>query len=121
MTYPAPYQLLCYLNDSTWIPGPILAKKLGITRSAIWKQIKCLQSKGIVIEHDHRGYRLKDSLMLLNKDRINDGIDTKWQQAGLKLSILPTIHSTNTYAKQLAKTGSWTLCLSEQQTAGRDG
>ncbi|WP_367606612.1 biotin--[acetyl-CoA-carboxylase] ligase [Legionella sp. W05-934-2] len=119
MTYPSPYQLLNYLSHDCWVSGPNLADKMGLSRTAIWKQVKKLQSNGVAIENSHHGYRLSDSLILLNQSSIDSGIDAEWHEQGIELLVLPTIDSTNTYVKRHVKTKPWTVCVSEQQTAGR--
>ncbi len=119
MIYPTPYTLLYYLDSSQWISGQILAEKIGLSRSAIWKQVKHLQSEGIAIEQSHRGYRLRDPLILLDEKTINAGIDTHWHQQAINLYLMPTVDSTNTFIKQRIKDNSMSLCISEQQTAGR--
>lgn len=119
MTYPTPYKLLSFLNNHQWKSGPSLAKSLNISRAAIWKQVKQLKREGVAIEQSHRGYRLKAPLVLLDKNTIYAGIDDRFQQQSIQLHLLPTIDSTNTFLKQNVKDNSNSLCLSEQQTAGR--
>ncbi|MFC3932463.1 bifunctional biotin--[acetyl-CoA-carboxylase] ligase/biotin operon repressor BirA [Streptococcus dentapri] len=65
-TYQNIYLLLS--ENSDFISGEALAQKLNVSRTAIWKGIKTLKSKGLVIESfKNRGYRLEAGDLLLPK------------------------------------------------------
>jgi len=117
--YPSPYHLLFHLKDGQWVKGPELAEKFGITRAAIWKQVQQLQAKGIGIEHGHRGYRLADSLILLDEKTIKKGIALKKSDKTIRLQISACVDSTNQLVKYHNNKDGWTICLAEQQTRGR--
>lgn len=50
--------------------GPALAKQLGITRAAVWKQIEALRGAGLEIESGGGGYRLLRPIDWLAPDAI---------------------------------------------------
>ncbi len=59
-------------NTSEWLSGETLSREYGISRVAVWKQIKSLQAEGYPIESGSRGYRLlreKDNLSSLDFTR----------------------------------------------------
>ncbi|MBW1780557.1 MAG: biotin--[acetyl-CoA-carboxylase] ligase [Deltaproteobacteria bacterium] len=116
-------RLLSYLKEEkgTWISGESLSRRIGITRSAVWKSISRLREEGYGIESSpNKGYRfLRVSEMLLPSE-IGEGLDTK------VLGKRDIIHyketgSTNARAKELASRGApeGTLVVSEAQSQGR--
>ncbi|MGT2928675.1 bifunctional biotin--[acetyl-CoA-carboxylase] ligase/biotin operon repressor BirA [Streptococcus dentasini] len=64
-TYEKLYHLLLAQNND-FISGEQLAQKLAVSRTAVWKSIKTLESKGLVIDSlKTRGYRLVQGDLLL--------------------------------------------------------
>ncbi|MGT2949344.1 bifunctional biotin--[acetyl-CoA-carboxylase] ligase/biotin operon repressor BirA [Streptococcus devriesei] len=56
-TYEKIYQVLAQADD--FVTGEVLGKELDISRTAVWKAIQTLETKGLVIESvKNRGYRL---------------------------------------------------------------
>lgn len=110
-------QLVTILNDGQYHDGTTIGQQLGITRSAIWKMIKKLNSYGIKIDSvKSKGYALLEPLILLNKKIIQQGIQAK----NIDLHLFETLNSTNDYLKTLPKKNhAITLCLAEQQTQGK--
>jgi BirA family biotin operon repressor/biotin-[acetyl-CoA-carboxylase] ligase len=103
------------LNDGEYHDGNSLGEMLGMTRSAIWKSIKKLESYGISIQSDKRkGYALEAPLLLLNPDTIFRGLPATCQ-----LTVFESISSTNDYLKSVKKNKQIQICLAEQQTQGR--
>ena len=108
------------LADGTYVSGEAMSRELGISRAAIWKQIGRLREEGWdITSGGKRGYRLNagDSLAPalwqaeLKNPRMKEG----------ERRFLETVDSTNTEVKRMALTGAphGSLCLAEQQTAGR--
>ena len=60
-------------NEKDFMSGEEISKKLGISRSAVWKHIKALKEEGYDIESvNKKGYRLKEKPMeLLSSQNIN--------------------------------------------------
>ena len=96
-----------------------MAAKLGITRAAIWKQIRNLRLRGYEIEAStKKGYRLTRKPDLLDADMILSGLTTKW--LGRDLRSFSRVNSTNEVAKSLAPhCQNGTVILAETQTQGR--
>ena len=107
-------------NNKEFISGEEISKRLGITRSAVWKHIKSLKEEGYNIESiNKKGYRLVEKPKdLLSAQNIGYGLNTRF--VGKHIIHLETIDSTNSYAKQIASEQSnGTVRISEEQTKGR--
>lgn len=107
-------------NEKEFISGEELSKKLGISRTAIWKHIKVLKEQGYNIESvNKKGYRLVDEPTdLLNPQNIYHNLKTKF--IGKNILHFDTIGSTNDYAKKIGNElidGS--VIISEEQTKGK--
>lgn len=107
-------------NEKEFISGEELSKKLGISRTAIWKHIRILRSQGYNIESvNKKGYRLVDEPTdLLNPQNIYRNLKTKF--IGKNVLHFETIDSTNNYAKKIGnelRDGS--VIISEEQTKGK--
>ncbi len=116
-------QLLERLSDGSFHSGEELAQLLGVSRTAIWKQIQSLRSDyNLDIHAVHgRGYRLADSLELLNADQITEGLSMQQLKMLSQLQIHVSVDSTNSHLKKQMLQGidSGSACLSEYQSAGR--
>ncbi|WP_018694458.1 bifunctional biotin--[acetyl-CoA-carboxylase] ligase/biotin operon repressor BirA [Algicola sagamiensis] len=112
-------QLLKALSHETYTSGEQLGQCLGISRMAISKHMKMLQSWGVEIESmTKKGYRLINPLSLLDLDRI----ESFAQERASRIQVFPTIDSTNTFAMNAVQKGEMTsgdCVLSEAQTAGK--
>ena len=107
------------LSEKT-VSGQAISAELGVTRAAVWKQIEQLRALGFVIDSQGKqGYRLVSCPDSLMAPVIARGLDTQW--AGRRILYLPTVDSTNRYARRLAAEGAphGTLVVADEQTAGR--
>ena len=107
-------------NKNEFISGEELSKKLGISRTAVWKHIKILKEEGYDIESVNRkGYKLAQAPSdLLTHKNINHRLNTK--TIGKSIIHFNTIESTNDYAKQIAPNETeGTVIISEEQIKGR--
>lgn len=108
-------QLVNLLKDGHYHDGNSLEKTLHITRSAISKMIKKLESYGIKIDAIRgRGYALPEPLFLLEPLLIQDALAQR-----IELTVLESIASTNSYFKYFPKTQTIKCCIAEHQTQGR--
>ena len=114
-------EILEYLKKSVdYVSGEDLSKKLGISRSAVWKNVNSLRESGYVIESvTNRGYRLADTSDVLNEREISGGLKTK--VFGKKLTVFPEIDSTNEEAKRQALKGAehGSVYVADQQLGGK--
>lgn len=115
-------KLLEFLADGRFHSGQALARHIGVTRAAVWKQMQALQAAGVDIHGVRgRGYRLAHPLELLETDKIRAHLSFGAGGQIAQLELLTEVDSTNTYLKQQAREGapSGAACLAETQRAGR--
>ncbi|KTC56299.1 biotin--protein ligase [Pseudomonas fluorescens ABAC62] len=111
--------LLELLKDGRFHSGEALGAALGISRSAVWKQLQHLEAELNLPVHKVRGkgYQLASPLVFLNSEEIARLAPAlSWP-----IRIYNSVDSTNAEALRLAAVESGTpyLVLAEQQTAGR--
>lgn len=107
-------------NRGKSVNGAWMAKKLYVTRSAVWKNIKQLQKEGYYIEAvPNRGYCLQASNDILTAQSITPYL--KGKAANFVLDVRKTVTSTNTLAKEMAANGEaeGTVVIASEQTEGR--
>jgi BirA family transcriptional regulator, biotin operon repressor / biotin---[acetyl-CoA-carboxylase] ligase len=107
-------------HKSEYLSGQDLSDSLKLSRAAVWKHIKKLQSLGYKIDSKPKsGYKLIKTTDLLLPWEINDGLETKF--LGKRIYYFDILDSTQNFAIELAskKIESGTLVISEKQTHGR--
>jgi len=107
-------------NTSGYISGEEIAKKMNVSRTAIWKHIRELKQAGYAIEsHSRSGYSLVKTPDLLLPNEIKSILKTK--RLGKNIKHFDDLVSTNIEAKQLAASGAeeGTIVVSEAQNGGR--
>lgn len=103
-----------------WVSGEELSRRLGISRTAIWKQIEGLRAAGYTLEAQPRmGYRLAGTPDAVTPREILPGLTTR--NFGRQVEYRETIGSTNDLAKQLARGGApeGLLVIADEQSAGK--
>ena len=111
--------LLKLLKDGRFHSGEALGVALGVSRSAVWKQLQHLETELNLPIHKvrGRGYQLASPLVFLSAEEIaSNAPSLAWP-----IHISDSIDSTNAEALRLVATGCAApfLVLAEQQTAGR--
>lgn len=114
--------LLAFLQEggNGYVSGQEISKRLGISRTAVWKQIQALRSEGYEIESSSRlGYRLAAVPDRLYPELVSAGLKTGI--LGRKIIYHESIDSTNAEAKRLAAEGApeGTVIVAEMQSGGR--
>lgn len=115
--------ILKYLREKEYISGEVLAKKLEVSRVAIWKQIQRLKNMGYKIIADQNiGYCLISRPDLLLPQEIQNGLSTNY--IGRKIYYFPKLESTNIIAKEKAThkeegVNEGTIVIAERQSAGK--
>lgn len=112
--------LLKLLGDGKFHSGQALGEALGVSRTAVWKQLQQLEAELNIGIHKvrGRGYQLQSPLSLLDAD----GISAVSGRAALwPVVIYDSIGSTNAAAMKLIAESLSTpfVVLAERQTAGR--
>ena len=94
-----------------------LAKRLAVSRTAVWKAVGQLRRDGYRIESvPNRGHRLLSDSDVLSEE----GIRHNLQHQELQLQVYRTITSTNTVLRTLPrKNAPAGHCPHREQTAGR--
>lgn len=114
-------EILNTLKDADgFVSGEELSKKLGVSRTAVWKHISKLKQEGYELESvTRKGYRLLYSPDLLTADELAYGLNTK--EIGQKILCFDEIDSTNLEVKRQAlddeKHGL--VVVAEEQLKGR--
>ena len=114
--------LLQYLSDGDYHSGEELGQLLGVSRTAVWKQINKLNELGVSVESvKSRGYRIAGGLDLLKSDVIQAQLSESSSQQLSALSVELSIASTNAMARETAEVQDATglAIFAEQQTDGR--
>ncbi|ENO14528.2 bifunctional biotin--[acetyl-CoA-carboxylase] synthetase/biotin operon repressor [Marinobacter nanhaiticus D15-8W] len=113
--------LLSLLADGEWHSGEDMAKALGVSRTAIWKQLNRVMEQGLGVERVRgKGYRLVDEVDLIDQEVILRQLPD--ELAGdLQLEVFGAIDSTNAYLMQNADVPDKRvrICIADQQTQGR--
>lgn len=107
-------------SDGEYISGAVLAEKLGVSRNAVWKAVKSLETEGFAIDAvTSRGYRISTENNRLSEKLISAFIKT--EKLGKKIMVYDEVTSTNTVAKELASSGAehGTLVVADTQTEGK--
>ncbi len=114
--------LLHTLADGEYHSGEELGRLLGISRTAIWKQMQKIEALGLSVESQKGcGYRIIGGLDLLVERKLSDHLSVASKALVKKLQLESPVTSTNELARQQAEAGdaSGIVILAEQQTAGR--
>lgn len=107
-------------NCEDYISGQEICEKLGVSRTAVWKNINELREDGYVIEAGrNKGYRLLMNTTNLSGTEILFGI--KNDEIGRQIVVLDETDSTNNEVKRRAEQGAagGLLVVSDSQTGGR--
>ncbi|MDR5894244.1 MULTISPECIES: biotin--[acetyl-CoA-carboxylase] ligase [Halomonas] len=114
--------LIRLLSDGEFHSGEQLGERLGVSRAAVWKQLRKLEALGIAMEAvKGQGYRLAEPLELLDGGRIVAGLSREARSYLSRLFVEETLPSSNAFMRERFEQGAGhaEVCLVEQQTAGR--
>ena len=103
-----------------YVSGQELCNKIGVSRTAVWKNIRSLQEDGYEIEAvTNRGYRLAGVPDTIAEEEVASRLTT--ERMGRQIRYFSRIDSTNQYAKRIAEEGAadGTLVIADEQTAGK--
>lgn len=122
-----PFAVLSELAADRPVSGSALARRLGVTRAAVWKQIERLRALGVpVVAAAGRGYRLHSPVELLDRQRILDELSLASSGSASAAGVADVavhwqIDSTNSELSRRAAGDprDRLACLAEIQSAGR--
>ena len=102
-------------NANEFMSGQEIADGLGLSRNAVWKAVKSLQSQGYPLESlSGVGYRLKEKTDVISLDYLEKNTNFP-----CKYYVLDSVDSTNNYAKKIGNSDLIQIIVSNEQTAGR--
>jgi BirA family transcriptional regulator, biotin operon repressor / biotin---[acetyl-CoA-carboxylase] ligase len=106
-------------RSGSWVSGEEMALSLGVTRTAIWKQVQSLRIRGYQIEASTRkGYRLKERPDIVDPDLVR--LCSRARLLGREILWFKEVSSTNEIARRLApEKEEGTVILAETQIDGR--
>jgi len=115
-----PIPLLRLLSDGQLHSGQELAGVLGVSRTAIWKQLAKLEPLGLELQSQPgKGYCLPGGLDLLDETHIRTGLLPQVSDAIGEFNVFEIIDSTNAWLMRQESFKGISVCISECQTAGR--
>lgn len=113
--------LVSLLSDGQVHSGERLAKELGVSRTAVWKQVRRALDEGYEINTVRgRGYRLVTPVDLLDADTILRELAEPTRNR-IALTVLDEVDSTNTEVlRQISKGATGVpVAIADSQTKGR--
>ena len=115
-------KLINILADGRFHSGEKLGAELGVSRTAIWKQVQSLQQLGLdCYSVSGKGYRLSGALELLEREAILAAMTTAGKPLLSEIELHSEIDSSNRYLMDKLGHGleHGHTCMAERQTAGR--
>ncbi len=115
-------QLLKLLSDGGFHSGEDVGEQLGVSRAAVWKQLKNLERLGLQIESVRgKGYRLAPGIELLDEQQVVQQLKAEVADAVTYHHCLWTT-STNDWVQAVSRSlpsRGMPICTAEYQTQGR--
>lgn len=104
-------------NKGQWLSGEVIAEKLQISRTAIWKAVESLRADGYAIEAQRsKGYCLSVLTDIVSSQGIGKYLNKK-----LDVEVYGEVVSTNTLLKEKAASGipEGRVIVANSQTGGK--
>jgi BirA family biotin operon repressor/biotin-[acetyl-CoA-carboxylase] ligase len=112
--------LLSVLADGQFHSGDELGEMLGVSRTAVWKQLKKVEELNLpLVSVKGKGYYIDGGLDLLSQPAVEADLSAQAVELLAELDLRGVVDSTNAIAMQKAASGSGYVCTAEQQTAGK--
>jgi BirA family biotin operon repressor/biotin-[acetyl-CoA-carboxylase] ligase len=112
--------VLALLGSGEGLSGPELARQLGVSRAAIWKQVGALRAAGLEIDSGNRGYRLARPLDRLDVNVVLSGLSASTRR---RLGVIENHwHLDSTSSECLRRAGELpdrSFVFADWQDAGR--
>ncbi|HOP30507.1 MAG TPA: biotin--[acetyl-CoA-carboxylase] ligase [Spirochaetota bacterium] len=112
---------ILYNSFGSWVSGEEISRELGITRTAVWKNVNILRDTGYIIESSNKsGHRLTSSNNILNEFAIRKNLKTS-VFGKRDIRIFEATDSTNIEAFNLAAAGApeGSIVIADRQKAGK--
>jgi BirA family biotin operon repressor/biotin-[acetyl-CoA-carboxylase] ligase len=117
---PLTFRTLRLLAGGDFLSGEELARRLGVSRTTVWKALQGLDDWGVTLFRVHgRGYRLVTEIDWLDVQQINRHLGS--HQETLQVHVVDSVDSTNRLllAEAAAGAPSGLAVAAELQTRGR--
>jgi len=117
---PLTFAVLRLLSDGEFHSGEEMAQQMNVSRASIWQAMRNLDEAGVdLFRVPGRGYKLREPLRWIDKDKISAGLGDK--SAFFDLEIVDCLASTNSRLLEKAVQGAphGSCVIAEMQTAGR--
>lgn len=114
--------LIRLLSDGELHSGQQLGERLGVSRAAVWKQLRKLDALGVEMESVRgQGYRLARPMELLDGATVVASLSRDARRRLQRLMVEDSLASSNEFLRQRFAQGAGhgEVCLVEQQSAGR--
>lgn len=114
--------VLRLLSDGRFHSGAQIGAALGVSRTAVWKQLSRWQERGLIIHVvPGKGYRWVDPVEWWDEGTLRDMMAPAVKDVLYSLQIEQTVTSTNAivFDRIVSERRSGIICLAEEQTAGR--
>ncbi len=111
-------KILAIMQDGEFHSGSDLGAILGVSRTAVWKQLQKLEAMGLEFDSvKGTGYRLPQGFELLSQPDIESRLSVRPS----RLEIFQSLDSTNKYLREQAEldSQSGSVVFAETQTSGR--
>ncbi|MDA9095279.1 bifunctional biotin--[acetyl-CoA-carboxylase] ligase/biotin operon repressor BirA [Porticoccaceae bacterium] len=115
-------KILNAIKDGKFHSGESLGELLGVSRTAVWKQLQKLEEIGLQVESvKGTGYRVVNGIDLLVKDDITAHLRDRSRSEPRSIELFQSLDSTNKYLREQAEKSdcSGSVVLAERQTSGR--
>jgi len=114
-------QLAGFLSAQETRSGEAIGLMLGCSRTAVWKHVENLRALGIEVDAvAGMGYRLREPLELLERDKILAAMGTAGSGKLRSLQIASSLDSTNAALRRLAiEDQHAAVIIAEHQSGGR--
>lgn len=106
-------------NEGAFLSGEEISRRLGLSRTAVWKAVDVLRREGYEIEaRTGLGYRLTAAPDALTEPEIRSFLG-ETAVVGRELRCFAELDSTNNYLKTQTAAPDGTAAVADSQTAGR--
>ena len=104
-------------NKGQWLSGEVIAERLQISRTAIWKAVESLRADGYAIE----AQRAKGYCLSVLTDIVSSQGISKYLKKELDIEVFDEVGSTNTLLKEKAASGAreGKVIVANSQTGGK--
>ncbi|MFQ5508703.1 MAG: biotin--[acetyl-CoA-carboxylase] ligase [Leptospirillia bacterium] len=101
-----------------FVSGSRLGRELKVSRTAVWKHIKALESEGYgIVTHPRHGYRLAHAPEALHPREVASALSSRW--LGSRMVVWQSVDSTNRAAMEDAGLGHGAVVAALCQPSGR--